>query len=104
MKDARTLILRFAALLHLLGLFLVLAECPRIDGGLTFLSVLAILCICLISSFGIWIMSTSHAKRFRIAAVAGFAPSAIVTLLLANYYSPYLFIGSIVVVTLPFYN
>ena len=49
-------------------------------------------------------MSTSYSKKFRLRAYAALVPSAVITLLMAEYYSPYLFAGANVVVVLAFYN
>jgi len=104
MNEIRTFILRFAAILHVFGLFILLSECPRIDGGINFFSGAFILIISLASGLCIWLMSTSYSKKFCFRAFAALVPSAVITLLMAEYYSPYLFAGAIIVVVLAFYN
>jgi chromate transport protein ChrA len=104
LNEIRTFILRFASILHVIGLFILLSECPRIDGGLSFFSGLVILIISLASGLCIWLMSTSYSKKFRLRAYAALVPSAVITLLMAEYYSPYLFWCAVLVVVLAFYE
>ena len=104
MTNIRTFILRFAAILHVAGLFVLLSECPRVDGGLNFFSSLVILMISLASGLCIWLMTTAYSKKFRIKSFAALLPSAAIMLMMANYYSPYLFWCAVVVVVLAFYD
>jgi hypothetical protein len=104
MESITNVLLRFASILQFLGMFFVLAECPRIDGGLTILSGLYIFIISMVSGFGIWLMTTTHAKKFRNGAFIVFAPSAAVMFYVADYYSTYLFLASVLVVVIAIYD
>ena len=104
MLQIRNIVLRCACVLFAVGLSFVLAEFPRIDGGLTLSVAVFIAMISSVSSLGLCLTTLAYQLKYRRLIKLTLIPSVIFMPMLAHYYSPYLLGPTLVVLAVAFYN